>query len=194
MKKSNIANLTLFLLLISALCATLVSGVHSMTSPIVAKMQEDALQASYGEVYPDFDKVEQDKESRTQNGINAILLAEKAGQPAGVIYNVTTNGYAGPIDLLLAFDMQKAEITGVKILKQAETPGLGANAAKPEFTGQFAQKKAGKELLVVKAAPASDHEIQAVTASTITSKAVVNGINKAREHFITNYYKGALSK
>ena len=194
MKRTDIANLTLFLLLLSAFCATLVSGVHSMTAPIIAEMEKNALEASYAEIYPAFDKIEQVQEFKKENGINGILIAEKNGHPSGIIYNVTTNGYAGQIDLLLAFDIEKSKLTGAKILKQAETPGLGANAAKPTFMDQFKQKDASKTLKIVKATISADNEVQAVTAATITSRAVVESINNARTHFIANYQQGVSSK
>ena len=194
MKKNDIANLTLFLLLLSALCATMVSGVHSMTAPIIAKMEKHALEASYAEIYPGFDKIEQVQELKKENGINSILIVEKLGQPIGIIYNVIANGYTGQIDILLAFDIEKARLTGIKILKQSETPGLGANAAKPPFTNQFKQKDIISPLRVVKTTTSSDNEVQAITSATITSKAVVAGINNARTHFIANYRQGVSGK
>lgn len=188
-KSSSSLNLALFLLIISALCATLVSGVYGMTAPIISKMEEDSLKASYAEVYPDFDSVKEVAEKAQNGNVKEILIAEKNGTPSGVIYNVVSQGYAGPIDILLAFDIQSKKLTGVKILKQTETPGLGANAGKTKFTGQFVQKDAKEALTVVKSSAKAAYEIEAITASTITSRAVVEGVNMAREHFTANYMK-----
>lgn len=190
-KSSNVFNLAFFLFFISALCASLVSGVHGMTAPIIAKMEAETLKASYAEVYPGFDSFKQVENQQTVESIKDILIVEKKGQPVGVIYKVVSQGYSGSIDILLAFDIASQKLTGVKILKQTETPGLGANAEKPKFTEQFIQKNAKEELTVVKEKAKGASEIEAITASTITSKAVVLGINTAREHFVANYMKGS---
>ena len=65
----------------------------------------------------------------------------------------------------------------MSILSQDETPGLGANATKSEFTDQYKQK--AQELEVIKNAEPADGEIQAITGSTITSQAVTDAVNKA---------------
>jgi electron transport complex protein RnfG len=73
-------------------------------------------------------------------------------------------------------------ITGVKILEHSDTPGLGANAASPSyfvdrakgitFYGQFAGKKISDPFEVKK-------DVAAITASTITSRAVSNSVKAA---------------
>ena len=80
------------------------------------------------------------------------------------------------------------KITGVKILNQKETPGLGAKCAEPAFLNQFLGKDLHEKLLVSKDAQ-KPQEIQAITASTITSKAVVDGINLVSAHYRENYLK-----
>lgn len=186
---NSVLNLGFFLLLISALCATLVSGVYSMTAPLIDKMQKDTVIAGYKEIYPGLDNTVK-TDDKISGLIKNIVIAEKDGKKSGVIYSVTSPGYAGDIDMLAAFDIQSKKITGVKILKQTETPGLGANCAKPSFTGRFADKSSLDSLKVVKNGNgAGPFDIQAITASTITSKAVVRGVNEAREHFVKNYVK-----
>ena len=65
-------------------------------------------------------------------------------------------------------------ITGIQVTTPSETPGLGALAANEEFLGQFKDKSG--ELAVNK----DGGEIQAITSATITSRAVVSGVNEAR--------------
>lgn len=66
--------------------------------------------------------------------------------------------------------------------QQNETPGLGAKCTEPAFIDQFLGKDLSHDLTVSKNA-SQPQEIQAITASTITSKAVVKGINSARRHY-----------
>ena len=80
----------------------------------------------------------------------------------------------------------KVRFTGIKILSHTETPGLGANAPKPQFSGQYKDKPIENKLEVVKVAPTKDNEIQAITGSTITSKAVTLGVNDAIDFYNTS--------
>ncbi|MCD7875042.1 MAG: FMN-binding protein [Acidaminococcaceae bacterium] len=85
---------------------------------------------------------------------------------------------------MLGIEHPSARISGVKILQQHETPGLvwEPNAQNRLLSTSFLAKTSGQELIVSKNA-AKPQEIQAITASTITSKAVVKGINAARRHY-----------
>ncbi len=192
-KQPRILSLTLFLLAVAAICGTLVAGVNSMTSGVIAQMEQDAMLAGYATVFPGLESIKKAEYTGQETAIRSIQLAEKAGQTVGVIYNVSTTGYSGEIDALIAFDKASGKITGIKIMRQTETPGLGANATNPKFTGQFIGKAASKELAVTKGTAYAANEIQAITASTITSRAVVKGVNIARTHFVQNYAKQARS-
>ena len=72
-------------------------------------------------------------------------------------------------------------ITGFTILDCSnETPGLGQKSKKPEFMSRFSGKSG--ELTVDKYSN-DGQNIQAITAATITSKAVVKAVNTATEAF-----------
>lgn len=89
----------------------------------------------------------------------------------GKVIQVAPRGYGGPIQLLVGID-QKEKVSGLKILSQAETPGLGSNAVKPEFLRQFIGKSTQDKL-----EPKQD--IDAITGATITSRAICQGVKKA---------------
>lgn len=91
---------------------------------------------------------------------------------------------------MLGIEYPSARISGVKILQQNETPGLGAKCTEPAFIEQFTGKDLSQKLAVSKNA-AQPQEVQAITASTITSKAVVTGINAARKHYQKHFGKPA---
>lgn len=94
---------------------------------------------------------------------------------------VTPEGYGGDIELLVGVH-KDGYITGVDIIKHAETPGLGAKASEPEFKDQFIDK-ALTELTVVKTSPAEDHDIQAISAATISSRAITVAVNQAVDYY-----------
>lgn len=63
-------------------------------------------------------------------------------------------------------------------------------AEEADFYKQFENKKVDK-FDVVKTTPSKDDEIEAITGSTITSKAMVNGCNAAITYFQNKLQGGA---
>ena len=66
-----------------------------------------------------------------------------------------------------------------------ETPGLGANAEKPDFLNQFLQQAPEGGLEVIKYQTPGEGQIQAMTGATVTSTAVTNAVNQAIAQYNT---------
>jgi len=108
---------------------------------------------------------------------------------AGYAFNVVTSeGYGGNINFIIGISLE-GHITGIDIIKQAETPGLGAKAAEPEFKDQFIDKKA-EQLTVVKNDSPGELEISAISAATITSRAVTNAVDQVIAYYNTELIGG----
>ena len=90
-------------------------------------------------------------------------------------------GYGGDIVLMVGFKKDKKTVISYKVLQASETPGLGMKLSTPEFSSQF-KGKDGSVLKVRK----DGGEIDAITASTITSRAFLKGVNAAYEVFKNN--------
>jgi electron transport complex protein RnfG len=58
------------------------------------------------------------------NGEVTVYRARRAGRVEAVVFKVSGNGYAGPIDCMMGID-RNGHITGVRVIKHKETPGLG---------------------------------------------------------------------
>ena len=112
------------------------------------------------------------------DGHEGWFAAQKGGQTVAYIVPSETKGYGGTIKLLVAVSAD-AKVIDYNILEHNETPGLGDNAQKPAFRGQFAGKGAA-ELTVTKN-PADKEAIQAMTGATISSRAVTKGVKQAVE-------------
>ncbi len=177
--------LPLILLIVCGLSAAVVHYAHEIATPVIAHRQHQNIIMGYTQVLPQAVNLE-DMPLPDDSMITGIVRSEKDGQPNGYIYTVTPNGYNGQIHLMVGISYPHGTISGVKILQQTETPGLGAKCTEPEFLSQFAGKPLQKKLVVKKTA-AKESEVQAITASTVTSKAVVSGINAARKHYLANY-------
>ena len=96
----------------------------------------------------------------------------------GTAIQSTTNGFGGALKVLVGFD-KEGTVLGYTILEHSETPGLGAKASEWFQKGQKGDiigKQAGN-LSVSK----DGGEVDAITASTITSRAFLRCVNAAYE-------------
>jgi electron transport complex protein RnfG len=168
-----------------------ISYVNGITSPIIEQQLIENKLNSFKQVYADSDEVIDESAKYLDGTSNPIItevnVAYKSGTPVGVIYSVAPTGYGDKINILAGFDIVNKKVTAIKILSQSETPGLGAKAPESFFTDRYKDKDAVNPLVVVKQEPADGNKILAITAATITSQAVTDGVNAAREHFINNF-------
>jgi len=187
----DIIKLSLFLMLVAGVAGAGLSYVNGLTGPLIEKQIRQQKIDGFKEVYPESDRVENESQKYLNASHSPLLkevnLAYSGTAPAGVIYAIESKGYSGPIVLLAGFDIATAKLTAVKVLSQRETPGLGAKAQERPFLDRYKGKDLAVPLEVSKGAPAKDNQIEAITASTITSKAVTVGVNAAREHFLANF-------
>ncbi|MSN25808.1 MAG: RnfABCDGE type electron transport complex subunit G [Geobacter sp.] len=192
----EIFKLSLFLLLVAGISGAGLSYVNDLTGPLIEKQILQKKIDSFKEVYPQADKVENESaawlKAPYDPSLKEVNIAYRSGAPVGVLYAVETKGYSGPISTLVGFDIATTKLTAIKVLSQRETPGLGAKAKESAFQDRYKDKNSAVPLEVSKTAPTRENQIQAITASTITSKAVTKGVNAAREHFTANFGKGKL--
>lgn len=87
-------------------------------------------------------------------------------------------GLWGTISLMVGFEEDLTTFTGVAIVSQNETPGLGARIEEPWFTAQF-KGKAAPFVLVEEGTASSDNEVDAITGATRTSEYFRNLANRA---------------
>ena len=73
----------------------------------------------------------------------------------------------------------------MRVLESRETPGLGDKIYKDEsFVSNFEQLSVDPEIVVVADGRDADHEVDAITGATISSKAVVKIINQANSEWL----------
>jgi Na+-transporting NADH:ubiquinone oxidoreductase subunit C len=87
-------------------------------------------------------------------------------------------GLWGEISLMVGFKDDLRTLTGVAIVSQNETPGLGARIEEPWFTSQFIGKQGPFKMVEEGTADALD-EIDAITGATRTSESFQNIMNRA---------------
>lgn len=108
-----------------------------------------------------------------------VYRATDQGNLAGWVAKASGQGYAGVIELLIGLDARADNITGVFVLDQKETPGLGSRIAEVAWRDQFNNVATDRPLTVVKKSGGFPGEIDAIAGATISSKAVCRIINQA---------------
>lgn len=115
------------------------------------------------------------------NGKEFVFVVHKAeqnGKPLGAAVESTTQGFGGDLKVLVGFNTE-GNILGYTILSTSETPGLGAKADKwfqKDGKGNIIGKSPANGDLIVKK---DGGQVDAITASTITSRAFLKAINQA---------------
>lgn len=88
-------------------------------------------------------------------------------------------GYNGPITLAVAVDHATAATSGLIIVAHNETRHYVRGLEEEWFTSRFVGKSAGSPLRVVKLEAQASTDVVAITGATVTTQAVVNGVNAA---------------
>lgn len=96
----------------------------------------------------------------------------------GWVVKAAGQGYADKIELLVGLDPGIKTITGLFILDQKETPGLGNKIITAAWRDQFAGKNAGQPLRLAKGDPGKHNAIDAISGATISSRSVTRIVNQ----------------
>lgn len=104
------------------------------------------------------------------------VTADKEESYAFVVSPV---GYRSPITTMVVIDADKNEVIGIKIMQQDETPGWGEWLSETWFTDRFKGKSVNKYLERAILEAKADNEIIQITSATVSTQAVLNGVNSA---------------
>ncbi|MGD8250686.1 MAG: FMN-binding protein [Desulfobacterales bacterium] len=109
----------------------------------------------------------------------SVFQAKKDGVLAGWVVKTAGQGYADKIEILVGLSPDASRVTGLFVLDQKETPGLGNKIVTDDWRGQFVGKSTETPFEPVKGGAKADYEIDAITGATISSVAVASIINAA---------------
>ena len=180
--KSSFKNMTICLLAICLVCSGLLAGVYALTKEPIDNAAKAKNEAAIKEVLPEeVAKIDEEK-SIELDGVKYTynIAYDEAGNTVGCAVNVAPVGFGGPIVIKVGFKVDaqtgKNLVWNTKVLSHAETPGLGAKCSDPAFADQFkGLDPTVKTLEVTK----DGGDIDAITASTITSRAFTDGVATA---------------
>ncbi len=175
--------LTLTLTLFCLISGGLLAGVDALTRERIAEVKKEREQTARNDVLPEHDNVPEAVAVSHLDREWEFFVARKAGAFAGAAVETRSpNGYGGEIRLMVGFGSD-GKSTGIAILEQKETPGLGANIDTPDFRDKLTGKDIEKTNWRVKK---DGGDIDHITAATISSRAVVDAVREALDAYMAN--------
>lgn len=175
--KSSLTNMVAVLTVIAVVAGAVLAYVNSVTAPQIEKINADNLAAGIKAVMGSDDITVAEPEEI--DAFTAYAISDAQGESLGKAVVTTSNGFGGPLKVLVGFN-NEGEILGYTVLEHAETPGLGAKAGE-----WFQDKILGKNPGTCNFTVSKDGgEIDAITASTITSRAFLLAIKNAYDKVI----------
>lgn len=158
------------------------AGVHTTLAPEIAENKRGETYGVIPELVPGADKTK--SVELLVEGIDGVEVRvyeaiSADGTPKGWVLPASGQGFSGDIELLIGVDEELSTITGLYVLDQKETPGLGNHIADDSFRSQFVGKPTDGCLVVVTADSKADNAIRALTGATISSVSVSETVNRA---------------
>ena len=178
-KNENPVVLSLVLFTISVVVALLLAFTNSITKDKIAANKIKEQNVAKQEVLANATQFIETEFSDETGLVKAVYQGkDSSGAMVGWCVSVTPSGYGGELDLMVGI-FPDGTISGMKVVSHSETAGLGAKAAEPKFSEQFAGMPADGTLTVIKSGTPKENEIMAISGATITSRAVKDGVNAA---------------
>ena len=178
----EIAKLGATLAVVCAVAAGAIAGVNGAVKATIEENNRLEAVRKRQQVFP----AAQDFEARTLGGREIFVAKDGAGSLLGLVVTFAPRGYAGPIGMTIGISPD-GTVAGLAISKldQTETPGLGVKVTLAAFRDQFRGKGADAVLL-----KKDGGTVDAITAATISSRAVANGVREALTWYRANFPQG----
>ena len=173
----EVLKITSVLTLVCIICAFLLSFVYKMANPKIEMNEKKRVQDSIHTLAPSTQVI---KEININEEIIYKLFDDK-DKLIGYAFIAQGQGYQGTIKMLVVIDPLLDRLEGIEIVESIETPGLGAKIQDKFFKKQFKNLDVTEPIECVKEEPVSDNQIKAITGATVSSRAVVNILNKRIE-------------
>jgi len=161
------------LFIVCFIAASSLAFVYIYTKPKIEYWKALNTELAVKAVLPDASEIKENALGET-----VYYLGLKNNQQIGLAIQVAPKGYSAPIQMLVGVS-PRGSVSGVEILEQLETPGLGANIVTKNFKGSkkpFVAQFIGKTINdPIKA----KQDIDALTGATISSNAVCTGVKEA---------------
>jgi electron transport complex protein RnfG len=184
-KESSFLNMVLTLFVITLIASATLGYLYELTKGPIAASKLAKLNRAITQVVPEFDTIPQNEVYKM--GVDGDTLvfypAKKDGELVGTaVSTFTNNGFSGYINLMVGF-LPDGTIHNISVLEHKETPGLGDKMQKnkSDWSIQFNGKNPAEfKLMVTK----DRGDIDAITASTISSRAFCDAVDRAYKAYM----------
>ena len=174
--KSTLKNMALCLTAVCLVCSAVVGGAYAVTAEPIAEAAKAKTTASIARVLPEF-TAEPEQGSIAVDGTNYNYYKVPG---TGYAIISATSGFGGVLTLMVGI-VEDGTIHNTTVLSHSETPGLGAKCTTDEhFISQFRGFDPAAKTLAVKK---DGGDLDAITASTITSRAYALAVSNAAAVF-----------
>ena len=180
-RPSTFGNMVLALTVICLVCAALLGLVQHVTAGPIARTDQQKENAAIAAVVPAFDN--EPSAEKTEVGESVVFTARSGEEVVGYAIKVRTGGFGGTLVMMVGFTPD-GTVYNTSVLSHSETPGLGAKITDAGVAprAQVIGKNPATTVMDVKK---YHGDIDAITASTITSRAFLKGITIAYDVFRT---------
>jgi len=171
--ESTFKNMVLSLVIISMVAAGALAGVYTLTEATIAKQEAQKQQAAILAVLPEGCTIAEPEQAE---GVT-IYKAYINNEWVATAVETSEVGFDGPQVIMVGLDAE-GQVLDYVVLKQTETPGLGAHI------DHWFKDAVGNRSIIGKKAGAltvnkDGGDVDAITAATISSRAFLKAINKA---------------
>ena len=186
-RESTLTNMVVTLFAVCLVSAALLGGLYALTAEPIAAAQTAKINTAIGGVVPEFDNAPSaEKFTVDANGkVATVYPAKKGEEIVGYAIEASSSaGFGGNITLMVGFTPD-GTIVNTSVISHAETPGLGAkiNESESHFITQFQGKNPADPAFKF-AVKKDGGSFDAITASTITSRAFIDVLNNAYNAFL----------
>lgn len=176
--KSNFSSMVIVLTLTCLICSAVLAGVYALTAKPIADTNERNLKASIAAVLPEGVEISDGKDVEVGGQPSTYYAATKDGETVAYAIRSTTTGFGGALTLMVGIQPDGV-VYNTSVLSHSETPGLGAKCTTDEkFMNQWKGFDTSSKILSVKK---DGGDVDAITASTITSRAYTLAVKNAAE-------------
>lgn len=189
-RESTFINMVVTLLVITLIAGGTLGYVYTLTEAPIAAAKEKAQKEAIKTVLPEFDKLSAPFKVLAEAGGDSLdfFIAYKNNELVGTaIKTYTKKGFGGLVTIMTGID-KNGNFYGYQVLEHAETPGLGSKMATWfKSTDKPKQSIIGKNPKDTKFKVSKDGgDIDAITASTISSRAFLDAIVRAYNSYEKN--------
>ncbi|MFQ5901162.1 MAG: RnfABCDGE type electron transport complex subunit G [Thermodesulfobacteriota bacterium] len=172
---NKVAKMVVVLTFTAILAGGVLALVYRVAAPLIEENRLRELKEAIFVVLPEA----KDYETIEKDDLVIYKGVDENGKTVGFSFVADGPGFQGKIKMMVGLNIDLLRLKGMKVLEQVETPGLGNRIGEDDFQNQFKGLNFRPKIEYIKnKKPEKPNQIQTITGATISSKAVVETLNK----------------